>query len=45
MDKAKSYALQVNPDLQILEVSCATGKGLSEWFAWIEQKMQVPQTS
>jgi hydrogenase nickel incorporation protein HypB len=45
MDKAKSYALQVNPDLQILEVSCTTGKGLSEWFAWIQQKMQVPQTS
>jgi hydrogenase nickel incorporation protein HypB len=45
IDKARSYALQVNPDLQILEVSCTTGKGLSEWFAWIQQKMQVPQTS
>jgi hydrogenase nickel incorporation protein HypB len=45
MDKAKSYALQVNPNLQILEVSCTTGKGLSEWFAWTQQKMQVPQTS
>jgi hydrogenase nickel incorporation protein HypB len=45
IDKARSYALQINPDLQILEVSCTTGKGLSEWFAWIQQKMQVPQTS
>jgi hydrogenase nickel incorporation protein HypB len=45
MDKAKSYALQVNPDLQILEVSCTTGKGLQEWYAWLQEKVQLPQTS
>jgi hydrogenase nickel incorporation protein HypB len=45
MEKAKSYAMQVNPDLKIIELSCTTGKGLQEWYAWLQQKVPVPQTS
>lgn len=45
LEKAKAYALQVNPDLEILEISCTSGKGLQEWYAWLQQKIPVPQSS
>ena len=45
IEKAKRYALQINPELEILEVSCTSGKGLQEWYAWLRQKIAVPQTS
>lgn len=38
LEKAKEYARQVNPNLEIIEVSCTTGAGLSNWYRWIESK-------
>jgi len=45
LEKAKTYAWQVNPALKILELSCTSGQGLEEWYDWLKQKMPVPQTS
>jgi hydrogenase nickel incorporation protein HypB len=35
IEAAKANALQVNPDIEILEVSCATGKGIDAWHTWL----------
>jgi len=34
-DLAISYARQVNPALQVIQVSATTGEGLAEWLAWL----------
>ena len=36
MAKAKREALEINPKLEIIEISCATGDGFDRWIAWIE---------
>ena len=33
--KARAYALQVNPRIEIMEVSCKTGAGLDDWMKWL----------
>jgi len=43
MEAAKANARQVNPDIEILEVSCATGKGMDQWRAWLEHRRAQPQ--
>ena len=35
VDKAKEYALRINPKLQFLEVSATTGAGMDSWLAWL----------
>jgi hydrogenase nickel incorporation protein HypB len=40
---ARENANRVHPGLQILEVSCLSGKGLPAWRAWLmERRAQVP---
>lgn len=39
IEKCKEYALQVNPNLKIFEVSCTSGEGLSEWYDWLKSKV------
>lgn len=36
--KIKRDALSLNPDLDIIEVSCRTGAGIDEWIRWLERK-------
>ncbi|MBE0501719.1 MAG: hydrogenase nickel incorporation protein HypB [Desulfuromonadales bacterium] len=36
MEKCRAYALQVNPNLTILELSCRSGAGLEAWYRWLE---------
>jgi hydrogenase nickel incorporation protein HypB len=43
IDAAKANARQVNPDIEILEVSCATGKGMDAWRAWLESRRATRQ--
>ena len=38
IDKIKRDSLSLNPNLKIFEVSCKTGKGISEWIEWIRDK-------
>ena len=33
-------ALKVNPKLRILQISCKTGEGLSDWTNWIEDRLR-----
>lgn len=35
IEKAKSYARQINPGLAILEVSVKTGEGMEGWYEWL----------
>jgi hydrogenase nickel incorporation protein HypB len=38
MEAAKANARQVNPDIEILEVACSTGKGMEAWRAWLDER-------
>ena len=37
LEKARREALDLNPKLEIEEISCKTGKGIDEWTDWIER--------
>ena len=38
MDMAKEYAKQINPKLEIIEVSVMTGEGMEAWYEWLRGK-------
>lgn len=40
MDEAKGNALRMNPDLEILELSCTTGQGIEGWLSWLTERRQ-----
>lgn len=42
LEKAKEYLLKVNPKIEIIEVSCTNGEGLSVWYEWLKSKVLVP---
>ncbi|MCP9766769.1 hydrogenase accessory protein HypB [Lacihabitans sp. LS3-19] len=42
LEKAKEYLLKVNPNIEIIEVSCTNGEGLSVWYEWLKSKVLVP---
>jgi len=35
----KTNALQINPSLDIMEISCTTGEGIAGWCNWLESKV------
>ncbi|MFO7712618.1 MAG: hydrogenase nickel incorporation protein HypB [Dehalococcoidia bacterium] len=35
MDAAKANARKIHPDLEIIDTSCVTGEGVSEWVEWL----------
>ena len=37
----KSRALKINPDLNVFEISCKTGEGLEEWYAWLKKQLKA----
>ena len=37
IEKAKTEALEINPALEIREISCRTGEGIERWAGWIER--------
>ncbi len=39
MELAREYARRVQPDIEIVDVSCATGEGLDRWRAWLEARL------
>jgi hydrogenase nickel incorporation protein HypB len=45
IEAAKANARQVNPDIEILEVACSTGKGMDEWRAWLEKRRSKRQSA
>ena len=34
--QARENARRVQPDIEIIEVSCTTGEGLDRWYGWLE---------
>lgn len=40
VEQCLDYARQVNPDLQILQLSARTGDGLDAWLDWVRQGQQ-----
>jgi len=37
VEQCKAFARQVNPNIQILEVSSKSGQGMDAWYAWLQQ--------
>ncbi len=40
IEKCISYARQVNPGIQVLQVSASTGEGMENWYQWIKLERQ-----
>lgn len=34
----RNNALKINPDLKVIEMSCVTGEGISDWCDWLKKK-------
>jgi len=41
MDLAREYVRRVQPDIEIVEVSCTTGAGLDTWRQWLDARAPV----
>ncbi|MBD2561952.1 MULTISPECIES: hydrogenase nickel incorporation protein HypB [Nostoc] len=39
VQKCIEYAIEVNPQIQIFQVSATTGAGLENWYAWLTEKV------
>jgi hydrogenase nickel incorporation protein HypB len=42
VEKAKAYALRVNPRLIFFEVSATTGEGMKAWYSWLQERQKTP---
>ena len=40
MEEARANARRINPDLEILELSCTSGQGMEQWFSWLTARRQ-----
>ena len=40
VEKAKEYALQVNPALEFVEVSATNGQGMDQWLQWLQNRSE-----
>ena len=36
LERCRTFARQVNPRIEILEISCRSGMGLEGWYAWLQ---------
>jgi hydrogenase nickel incorporation protein HypB len=43
IEKARAFIQQVKHDLPVIEVSCTTGEGLSQWYEWLKSKVPATQ--
>jgi len=41
VDKCITYARQVNPRLQVLQVSATSGEGMADWYEWIRSTRRI----
>jgi len=40
LQKAKDYALRVNPKLKFFELSATTGEGMKNWVEWLKEQVK-----
>jgi hydrogenase nickel incorporation protein HypB len=45
VDRCLAYARQVNPAIEVFQVSATTGEGLQSWYAWLQEKNQSSRVS
>lgn len=45
MDKCVRYARQVNPNIQIFQLSATSGEGMDAWYYWLQQQMQSKENT
>jgi hydrogenase nickel incorporation protein HypB len=43
LENVKKYARRINPAIQFIELSCTSGEGTNNWYAWLK-KEAVEQT-
>lgn len=43
IEKARAFIYQVKHDLPVIEVSCTSGEGLSQWYEWLKSKVPAAQ--
>jgi len=43
-DSFKKTVVGLNPDVVILPVSCKTGEGMADWYAWLESAIKSKQS-
>jgi len=41
LEKCREYAKRVNPEIEIIELSCYSGEGLDKWYSWLRSKLAV----
>ncbi len=41
LDRCIAYARQVNPKIEVLQVSARSGEGLETWIDWLQQRRQL----
>jgi hydrogenase nickel incorporation protein HypB len=39
VERCLAYAKEVNPQIEVLQVSATTGAGMSDWYDWMRKKM------
>jgi len=44
-DRARENALLINRGLTIFDISCRTGAGLENWYAWLEEQIKLKKSS
>ena len=45
VDQCIAYAKQVNPNIDIIQVSATTGEGLNSWYSWINSRRLYKQAA
>lgn len=41
LERARAHARQVHPGMEILELSCTTGHGVTAWLSWLEHRRET----
>jgi hydrogenase nickel incorporation protein HypB len=41
LEKARAFALQVHPGMEIIELSCKTGAGFEDWMNWLARRREA----
>jgi hydrogenase nickel incorporation protein HypB len=40
LERVKENALNINPKLEVFEISCRTGEGLESWYRWLDKMVR-----
>jgi hydrogenase nickel incorporation protein HypB len=43
LSRLREYAKRINPDLEFIELSCSSGEGLDQWYAWLKRQVVLTE--